>query len=163
MSTPPPSLEKRITSRTEYLHAVETLIAEAQDSLIWLDPSFKDCGVGSSIIYERLSEFLRGSRRRQLRFLMSEIDYLEKRCPRFRLLQDRFGSQIACRRLVAHGKQPTPVLVADIRHLVHRLEQNGWRGLLALDHPAKAEPLALNFEMLWDESEPCLPMTTLGL
>jgi hypothetical protein len=159
----PPSIQQTLTLRSEYIPCYERLIAEACDSIAWLDGNFEYSGIASTVVYERLREYLVSSRHRQLRLLMARTNFLAQSAARFLMLQDRFSEQIQCRLINDNKWDGTGLLIVDSRHIACRLQPSGWRGIMAMDAIEQAEPLALKFDTLWEDATPCLPRTTLGL
>jgi hypothetical protein len=159
----PPSIEQTLSLRSQYIGCYERLIAEATDSVAWMDGNFEYSGISGPVIYERLREYLLVSRHRQLRLLMANTHFLTRNAARFLMLQDRFSEQIQCRLIADHKWDGTGLLIVDSRHITSRLQPNGWRGVMAMDAIDQAEPLALKFDTLWEDATPCLPRTTLGL
>ncbi len=160
---PPPSLEKIITQRGEYHHAVAQLLTEATESISWMDADFADSNLATIESISLLKHFLRDSRRRRLKLMMAEEHFLASHAPRFTRLLELHSEQIQCRRLQPGHWQGQSILLVDSRHLLTRAAPQQWRGQFALDAVAHAEQLASKFDFLWHESGPCLPPTTLGL
>ncbi len=158
-----PSIEQTLTLRSEYLACYERLIAEGTDSIAWLDGNFEYSGIAGPVIYERLREYLMGSRHRSLRLLMARSHFLEQKAARFEMLRDRFSEQIQCRLIQDNKWDGQGLLIIDSRHICSRVQPDGWRGTMAMDATSQAEPLGLKFDTLWNDASPCLPRTTLGL
>jgi hypothetical protein len=159
----PPSLELSITSRDQYHHAIKQLLTEATETVAWVDGDFSDVGLASIETTGLLKQFLRDSRRRRLRLMMAEDQFLAGHAPRFTKLLELHSEQIECRRLQTGQWQGQSILLVDGIHLLTRAQPLQWRGHFALDAVARAEQLAAKFDFLWHESGPCLPPTTLGL
>jgi hypothetical protein len=160
---PPPSLERIVTQRSEYHHAVAQLLSEATETIAWMDADFADCGLASAESVNLLKQFLRDSRKRRLRLLMADDRFLTAHAPRFKRLIDLHSEQIQCRLLQPGQWQGQSILLVDARHVLTRPQPLQWRGTYALDAVVQAEQLAAKFDFLWHESGPCLPPTTLGL
>jgi hypothetical protein len=160
---PPPSIEKIITQRSEYHHAVQQLLTEATENISWLDGDFADSSFATIESIGLLKQFLRDSRRRRLKLMMAEDQFLASHAPRFTRLMEMHSEQIQCRRLQPGQWQGQGILLVDGRHVLTRAAPLQWRGHFALDAVAHAEQLAAKFDFLWHESGPCLPPTTLGL
>ncbi len=164
MTLPPsPSLEKTITDRDQHYLAVRQLLNEATDTISWLDGDFSDSSLNTVDSLGLIKQFLRDSRRRRLRFMMSSDQYLASHAPRFSRLLELHSEQIQCRLLLEGQWQGQSLLIVDARHVLTRAQPQQWRGYFALDAVAQAEQLAAKFDFLWQESGPCLPPTTLGL
>jgi hypothetical protein len=78
-------------------------------------------------------------------------------------LRRELSHRIDCRRIPASLRVDESALVADGQHLVRRPRQDRFSGHLAIASPSEVEPLLERYDSVWDESEPCLSATTLGL
>jgi hypothetical protein len=158
-----PSYQEIVDSREQHGNLVQRLIAEATDHIYWLDSDFEYSGIAGKTVYEQLKEFLLRSRKRRLRLLMNSNRFLESRAARFGLLQERFSEQITCKVMRPNTWDGLGYLLVDGRHLLTRASTDHWRGKFEMDAIGHAEALFLRFESQWDEGEPTLPKTTLGL
>ena len=162
--TPPePSFEQILSLRSEHCSAYIRLIAEATDSIAWLDDNYSESGINSLTFATQLRDFLLVSNKRRLRLLTHQDQFLEKNAPRFTSLLKTFGQQISVRLVHPEDWQGQAMMLADGRHALTRPQADRWRGFLAFDACTQSEQLALKFDRLWDNASPCLGPTTLGL
>lgn len=99
----------------------------------------------------------------KLRVLVGLTAWLERNGTRFMRLQRDFSDRVECRSFPASLRIQESAIVVDGRHLVRRAHDDTFDGLCVLDGPLTAKPVRERFDAAWDESEPCLPPTTLGL
>jgi len=150
-------------SRGEFVEAVLTAIASTRKSLVLVDRDFSDWPIATSEGIEVLRTFLLGSPDAGIRVIVGNPDWLEREAPRFMHLRRQFASAIDCRRMPERLQVDDGGVIGDRRHAARRAHHDFFRGRLTLNDPGVVEPLAARLDDLWDESAPCLPVTTLGL
>ena len=158
-----PSFEQMLSLRSEHCSAYIRLIAEATESIAWLDDNYSESGINGLTCATQLREFLLGSSKRRVRVLTYQDQFLATKAPRFTSLLKTFSQQITVRLVHPEDWQGQAMILADGRHVLNRPQADRWRGFLAFDASAQSEPLALKFDRLWDNAAPCLGPTTLGL
>lgn len=158
-----PSFEQMLSLRSEHCSAYIRLIAEATDSIAWLDDNFSESGINSAALVEQFRDFLLGSSKRRVRILTHRSQFLETNAPRFSALLKTFSPQVNVRLVHPEDWQGQAMMLADGRHVLTRPQADRWRGFLAFDACTQSEQLALKFDQLWDNATPCLGPTTLGL
>ncbi|GAA4410408.1 hypothetical protein [Quisquiliibacterium transsilvanicum] len=102
----------------------------------------------------------RGAR---LRVLVADAAWLERHGTRFMRTRRVFDGRIECRRLSPALRVDESALLGDRQHLLRRLPGERLRGRCAIASPTEAEPLAARLDAAWEECDPCLPSTVLGL
>lgn len=147
--------------RAGFHAAILRLMREARSSLLMVDRDFADWPLESIEGEAVLREALRGGVR--LRMLVRDPDWLARHGARFARLRRAWSDRIECRRLPETLRIFESLAVADRRHAVLRRPPERLRGLAMFDAPAQALAAAERPEAAWEESEPCLPPTTLGL
>ena len=158
-----PSFEQAFTLRSEHRSGTLKLVAEASDSIAWLDDNYSESGIDSSEFDAQIRSFFRADSKRRLRMLMHQDHFLRTQAPRFTNLFRTFSAQISTRLVHPDDWQGQAMLLVDGRHILTRAAADRWRGFLAFDASAQAEQLALKFDRIWDNASPCLGPTTLGL
>lgn len=147
--------------RAQFHAALIRTIDACRHSMLLLDRSLQDWPLESADGARALGSALaRGVR---LRILLADTDWVERNGERIRRLQRAFCARVDIRRVPAGLPVTESLLVGDRQHTVRRAHQDTMRGSCVLASPSEAEAPANRFESLWDESEPCLPATTLGL
>lgn len=99
----------------------------------------------------------------RLRLLLAQPTWLERNGTRFMRTRRDFAEWVECRTFPASLRIVESAIVIDGRNLVRRAHYDTFRGLCVLESPAAAEPVRGRIDAAWDESEPCLPASTLGL
>ena len=158
-----PSFEHMFTLRSEHRSGTLRLVAEATDSIAWLDDNYSQSGINSPEFDELIRGFLRADSKRRLRMLLNSDYFLQTQAPRFTNLLRTFSAQISTRLVHRDDWQGQAFLLVDGRHILTRAQADRWRGFLAFDACSQAEQLALKFDRIWDNGTPCLSPTTLGL
>jgi hypothetical protein len=163
MRGPMQAPESRIFSfRSEFHQAVTDVLVRSRIGIAMADYDFSDWPLESPEIVAALSRILRepGS---GMRVVVQSPDWLERHSARFASLRATFADRVACR-------QPPPgiapgegLLLGDRMHLLRRAHYESFRGRVQLAMPEQADPWRHKFEMLWQESTPCLAAKTLGL
>jgi hypothetical protein len=151
----------RFEDRAGFDNAVLALIRRARGSLLLVDRDFSSWPIESSEGEAALREALRSGVR--LRLLVRQPEWLARHGARFARLQRTWSDRIACRALPETLRVLDSLAVADRRHAVIRRPPDSVRGLVLTDTPGDAAAAAERSESVWEESEPCLPATTLGL
>ena len=151
----------RFEDRAGFEAAVLTLIRRAHSSLLLIDRDFSDWPLESPSGEAALREALRSGVR--LRLLVRQPDWLARHGARFARLQRTWSDRIACRALPESLRVLDSLAVADRRHAVIRRPPDSVRGIVLLEMPGEATAAAERGEAVWEESEPCLPASTLGL
>lgn len=99
----------------------------------------------------------------RLRVLVGQPGWLERHGTRFMRTRRDFSERVECRAFPASLRIVESAIVVDDRHLARRAHFETFTGVCVLDGPLTAKPVRERFDAAWDESEPCLPATTLGL
>lgn len=147
--------------RAQFHAALIRTIAECRHSMLVLDRSLQDWPLETAHGARALEAALaRGVR---MRILLADTDWVERNGERMRRLRRTFSARVDIRRVPAGLPVTESLLVGDRQHTLRRAHHDTTCGSCVLASPSEAEAPAGRFESLWDESEPCLPATTLGL
>ena len=152
-----------IDGRSAFHEGVLQVLAAAQRTLLLIDPDFECWPLASRAAEDALrAALLRGV---SLKLLVRQPDWLEREAMRFMRLRRTFAHQIECRQIPATHRDEDSAIIADHRHLVARAAplSPSCVGHGAFDAPAQAREITDRYQHAWDEAEPCLPATTLGL
>jgi len=147
--------------RAGFSAAVLRVLPLCRHAIALVDPDLSDWPFEQRDTADALrAALLRGAR---LRLLLADPDWLERRGTRFMRLRREHAARIECRAMPTTLHVTESALVADGQHLVRRVFHEGFRGAASIASPSAAEPVRERFDAAWDESEPCLPATVLGL
>jgi hypothetical protein len=155
--------ESRLFSfRSEFQQAVLEVLTRSRHSLALRDNDFSDWPIESPAAIEQLARLLKlpGAR---LRLVVHAPDWLERHGTRFAQLRRSCPGTIECRQAPASIAPGEGLLIGDNLHLMRRAHYQAFRGRLMLAMPQEVEAWRPKFEMLWEESTPCLNATTTGL
>ena len=147
--------------RAAFRAAVLQVLRSARESLLLVDRDFSGWPIESVEGEAALREALRAGV--QLRLLVLDPEWLARHGARFARLRRTYGDRIECRAVPESLRVSDSLLVADRRHAVRRVPPESMRGWVLAEMPAEAAAAAERPEAAWEESEPCLPATTLGL
>lgn len=151
-----------IESRAAFYDGVERLLRIARRTVVFADPDFESWPLRSPSADDALHTFLLRPGA-SLRLLVGDPDWLERHGDRLVRSRRQFASTFECRRVPVSMRSAATIAAADAQHLL-RLPQAGvFRGALQIGQPGEVDPAWRRLDALWDESEPCLPATTLGL
>ncbi len=156
------SEERLFDGRGEFHANVLEMLDRTRLAVCAADRDFADWPLETPAAFDTLSRILIG-REASLRLIVYEPDWLERQGARFGLLRRRFPDKIACRTPPATLAPSDGMLFGDQHHLLRRAHSRAWRGRALFAVSDGLQPWRQRFEALWDESEPCLGATSLGL
>jgi hypothetical protein len=155
--------ESRLFSfRSEFHHSVLELLARSRHTLALRDNDFSDWPIETPAAIAELTRLLKESGA-SLRLVAHSPEWLERYGTRFAQLRRTFAGRIECRQAPAAIPAGEGVLIGDRIHLLRRAHYRSHRGRLMLAMPEQVEPWWHKYELLWQESVPCLTGTTTGL
>jgi hypothetical protein len=155
---------RRISGVAESQEAIDQVIAEARTTLRIFDISLGTRGFNRPARVEALRHFLVAGRSHRLLIALHEPELLERDTPRLLQLLRQFPMSIEIHRTLAQARQAMdPLIVADDHSVWHQLHFEQPRAIVALHSPADASPIAQRFDEIWEQSEPAVSATTLGL
>ncbi len=153
-----------LSTRKEYLEALDRLIGLAQRELRILDADFSELKIDSPRTQELLSAFLLRGRDNRLYIAVHDADYIRNHCPRLLDLLRRFSDRMFIHRTEGDAARAQDSLVlADRLHFVRRPVQAQPRAALKLNDEQESQGMYLRFSEIWDSSVPVVPATTSGL
>jgi hypothetical protein len=153
-----------LSTRREYLEALQRLIGLAQSELRIFDADFFHLKIDSPRTHELLREFLLRGRDNRLYIAVHDTDYIRNYCPRLLDLLRQFSD-----RMFIHQTQDDAAraqdsfVLADRLHVVRRPVQAQPRAALRLNDEQESQTICLRFLEIWDSSVPALSATTSGL
>ena len=148
--------------RREFHQSVQTLLERTRLTVAMVDRDFADWPLEAPATIAALSTILHepGS---SLRLVLHAPQWLERHGARFAALRARFADRVECRQAPTGIAPGEGLLIGDRMHLLRRAHHDSFRGRLQLAMPEQVDPWRHKFELLWQESVPCLTATTLGL
>ena len=153
-----------LSTRREYLEALQRLIGLAQRELRIFDADFFHLKIDSPRTHELLREFLLRGRDNRLYIAVHDTDYIRNYCPRLLDLLRQFSD-----RMFIHQTQDDAAraqdsfVLADKLHVVRRPVQAQPRAALRLNDERESQTIYLRFSEIWDSSFPAVSATTSGL
>jgi hypothetical protein len=160
----PTPRREAIETLSGQVEAIDELIGLATLSIRVFDIDLSTTGWNSPARIERLTAFLRRSRKARLAIIVHDIGYLESRAPRLRHLHRHHSDAVTLWQTGDSARYAMdPMVLVDARHYLHRFHIDHPRAALAIEAPQEAHQLGLRFDEIWASRERELPATTLGL
>ncbi len=154
----------RFDSLMEYRQAIDRAVLAARRTIRVFDRNLEDAGFNDAARFETLRAFLLSGRDRRLDFVLHDVDYIQRYCPRLLSLQRQFTHAVNIHQTTAEARGVYDgILVVDDAHYVHRFHFDHPRGEWVLNDLAKSQILLRRYESIWQESVPAVSATTLGL
>jgi hypothetical protein len=147
--------------RHEFHGSILQAIRLCRRSILLLDPTLQDWSLENAETAATLRSAVAAGA--TLRVLIAKTDWAERHAPRLARLRREHAARVEFRRLPAILRINDSFMVVDAMHTVRLAHPEATRGVCTLDDPGQANAPADRFETAWQESEPCLPATTLGL
>jgi hypothetical protein len=155
---------RKISGIAESQAAIDEVIAAAQLTLRIFDFTLGPRGFNGLQRIEALKNFVVAGRNHRILIALHDPDTLPRECPRLLNLLRMFPMSIEIHRTVGQARQALdPFIVADDHSVWHQLHHEQTRAVSALHSPADASPIAQRFDEIWEQSEPAVSATTLGL
>jgi len=153
-----------ITTRKEYLDAVQQMLAAANRQLRVFDPDLSELDFNSRSTVAELRRILSGGRAHQVRIALHNVEYVSKHSPRLIELMSMFPSGIHIFRTEGEAARVQDrFVIADETHLVRRPVAAQGRGTVLRDDPQEGNSMVLRFEEIWASSVSAVSPTQAGL
>lgn len=153
-----------LSTRTEYLDALQRLAALAQRELRIFDADLSWLEIDSPQRHESLRAFLLRGRDNRLYIAVHNGDYIRNHCPRLLTLLRQFSDRMFIHRTGGDAARAQDSFVlADRLHFVRRPVQAQPRAVLRLGDEHESQAIYLRFCEIWDSTEPAISATTSGL
>jgi hypothetical protein len=153
-----------LSTRKEYLEALQRLIGLARRELRIFDADFSHLKIDSPQTNELVRAFLLHGRDNRLYIAVHDTDYIRNYCPRLLTLLRQFSDRMFIHRTEGDGARAQDSFVlADKLHFVRRPVQAQPRAALRLGDEQESQAIYLRFTEIWDSSVPALSATTSGL
>ena len=153
-----------LSTRKEYLDALQRLIGLARRDLRIFDTDFSWLEIDSTQTHECLRAFLLRGRDNRLYIAVHDTAYIRNHCPRLLTLLRQFSDRMFIHQTEGDGARAQDSLVlADKLHFVRRPVQAQPRAALRLGDEQESQVMYLRFSEIWDSSVPAISATTSGL
>lgn len=153
-----------LSTRREYLDALEQLIGLAQRELRIFDADLFHLRLDSPRTHELLGAFLLRSRDNRLYIAVHDAEYMRNYSPRLLELLRRFSERMFIHQTKGDAARAQDCFVlADRRHVVRRPVHAQPRAALRLNDDMEGQGIYLRFSEIWDNSVPAVSATTSGL
>jgi hypothetical protein len=155
---------RRLSGIADSQQAIDEVIAEARVCLRIFDVALGNRGFNSPQRIETLQKLIVSGRANRLLIALHEPETLERDSPRLLRLLRQFPTSIQIHRTLGQARQAhDPFIVADDHSVWHQMHFEQPRAIVALHSPADTTPILQRFDEIWDQSEPAVSATTLGL
>jgi len=162
--SPPEPQRRLITTRKEYLDAVELLFGRVRRELRIFDPDLSELDFNAPARIACLRKILSGGRMHCVYIALHDVEHVSARCPRLIELLRIFPSGLVIYRSEGEAARAQDRFVlVDQNDVVRRLVARQARGALFLDDPHEAHGMRLRFDEIWESSVPGVSATTSGL
>ncbi|MBL8377950.1 MAG: hypothetical protein JNM79_08785 [Burkholderiales bacterium] len=152
-----------IGSRGEFSAALDEVIARADRTLRIFDPTLEHYGLNSAAREEQLAEFLNRRRTNRLMLVAHDMQVVT-RAARFMRLLRRFSHAIAVHQTHDAIRNLEDVLiVADDLHCLRRPHFQHPKGVVYFDDRGETREWLNRFNAIWEQSNPAVSATTVGL
>jgi len=161
--TPEP-IVRAFASLLEYQHALDTVIAQAQQCLQVFDKDLHEGAWNSPPRYALLKQFVLRHPRNRVQIVLHSVDHVSRYCPRLLNLQRQYSFAVFIHETLPEARSVfDPMLIADGCHYVHRFHHTQPRGEHVLHDPEQTQGLVRRFDEIWQASRVAVTATTLGL
>ena len=153
-----------LSTRKEYLEALERLIGLAQRELRIFDADFFHLKIDSPRTHELLHAFLLRGRDNRLYIVVHDTGYIRNSCPRLLNLLRQFSDRMFIHQTHGDAARVQDCLVlADRLHVVRRPVHEQPRAALRLYDEQEGQGMFMRFSEIWESSIPAVSASTSGL
>lgn len=164
IETPPESQRTLITSRKEYLDAVERLFGMVKRELRIFDPDLSELDFNSENRIAALRRILSGGRMHRVYIALHDVEHVTTRCPRLIELLLIYPSGLFIFRTEGEAARAQDRFVlADENHVVRRPVATQGRGAFLLDDVHEGHGMRLRFDEIWESSTLAVSAAKTGL
>jgi hypothetical protein len=153
-----------LSTRREYLDAIQRLFQLAQRELRIFDADFFYLNIDAPSTHELLRTFLLQGRDNRLYIAVHHTEHISNYCPRLLTLLRQFSDRMFIHRTEGDAARAQDSFVlADRLHLVRRPVQAQPRSALRLYDEQEGQGIYLRFSEIWESSLPAISASTSGL
>ncbi|MBL8511439.1 MAG: hypothetical protein JNM52_07320 [Betaproteobacteria bacterium] len=163
----PDAVYRLMESQVDANAAIATVLQLAQRELCLFDispASLADRQLGRPTPIDILKKLLHADRQNRIRVVLHETQGIESELPRLVALLGLHSAQLQIHRAVGAAREAKdPLLIADDAHFWHKLHVDHPHSVVTLHNATETRPLKERFEQIWEDSEPAVSSSTLGL
>jgi hypothetical protein len=153
-----------LSTRREYLEAMNCLLESARKELRIFDADFSALKIDAPQTHELLREFLLRGHENRLYIAVHDTDYIRRYCPRLLYLLQQFSDRMFIHQTQGDAARAQDCFVlADRLHCVRCPVQAQPRAALRFNDEHESQGLLLRFTEIWDSSLPAVCATHSGL
>lgn len=153
-----------LASKADFATALDGVIGLATRTLRIFDPTAADFGFNNPRREEQLARFLRARRTNRLQIAVHDPRVIQQSSPRLMRVLRLFSHAIAIHRTIEAIRSIDDVLViADDQHCIRRPHHERTRGVVLLHDPVETREWLNRFNAIWEQSDPSVNATTIGL
>ncbi len=163
---PAPGAQQRrlIASRGEFSAALDELIGKTDRTLRIFDPTLANYGLNTAAREEQLRAFLLKRRSNRLLIVVHDTSAVTQGTSRLMRLLRQFSHAIAIHQTHDAIRNLADVLViADEAHCMRRPHYSHPKGVVYTDDPNETREWLNRFNAIWEQSNPAVSATTVGL
>ena len=154
---------ERFDSMRQYEAMLDALVPTTQRVIRIFDKSLS-ASYNASARCELLRELLRADPLNRLFIVLHETDTIERVCPRFVTILQRFSHTAKVRRTPRAARHLyDSFVIFDASHYLHRFHHEHMRYARGLNEIDGAQQLLDRFTELWEASSPFSPASSAGL
>lgn len=164
IETPPEPSRTLITTRREYLEAIERLLGMVKRELRIFDPDLSELDFNSQNRIAALRRILSGGRMHRVYIALHDVEYVRTRCPRLIDLLLIYPSGLFIYQTEGEAARVQDRFVlADETHVVRRPVATQARGAVLLDDEHEGHAMRNRFDEIWVSSIPAVSASQSGL
>jgi sugar-specific transcriptional regulator TrmB len=153
-----------ITSRGEYLEAVDQLLPMARREIRIFDPDLADLRLHIPERIAQLREFLVQGRHTRIYIALHKTEFVEQRAPRLMQLLGLFSANMVIQRTQGDATRVEDCFIlVDELHVARRPVAAQPRGVVLTHDENEAARMRERFDHIWESSEPGVSAVTSGL
>ena len=163
---PAPGAQQRrlIASRGEFSAALDELIGKTDRTLRIFDPTLANYGLNTAAREEQLRAFLLKRRSNRLLIVVHDTSAVTQGTSRLLRLLRQFSHAISIHQTHDAIRNLADVLViADDAHCMRRPHFSHPKGVVYTDDPNETREWLNRFNAIWEQSNPAVSATTVGL
>jgi hypothetical protein len=159
-----PAQRRLISSRAEYLAALDQLLALGRRHLSVFDPDLAMLEIDRMVRIAALRAFLSADPHNTVQIAVHDATFLRKLCPRLLSVLAEFPGPLEIRQTEDEAARAQDCFIlADSLHFVRRPVAAQHHGIYALSEAQQGRSLRERFDEIWNFSVPTVAASTLGL
>ncbi len=153
-----------LTSKADFALALDSITGLATRTLRLFDPTCADFSLNSPKREEQLSRFLRARRTNRLMIVVHDPRVISVHSPRLLRVLRLFSHAVAIHRTnEAIRNIEDTLVIADDQHCIRKPHHERTRGVVLLHDPGDTREWLNRFNAIWEQSDPSVSATTIGL